>query len=212
MSNKKLVLTAIVALIVGIVFGALFAPTSSKLGSVRYVQDQFVAGLKAGLYGELSVDSSGNLVTTGEITSATTTYVALNVYASTTVSGTLTQGGGINSTTTAIGLSAGTVLASYFDTENFITVNVGTTTAATFTLTLPATSTLSTFIPVAGDSRDVLIYAASSTASYITVAPGAGMTLVSASSTKIISAGGTAILKFYRKTNTDMIVYMNSAF
>lgn len=81
MSKIKISLIAIVALVLGIVFGAMFAPESNNnLGSVRFTQDKFVGGLTAGANDELSISSAGVLTTsagivnTGAITGSTATF------------------------------------------------------------------------------------------------------------------------------------------
>jgi hypothetical protein len=68
MNKTKIILGAVVALIIGIVIGAMFAPSNSNLGSVRFTADKFVGGLTAGTSDQLSVDVSGNIVTTGRTT------------------------------------------------------------------------------------------------------------------------------------------------
>lgn len=81
MSKIKIALIAIVALVLGVVFGAMFAPTSNNnLGSVRFIQDKFVAGLTAGTNDELSIGSDGVLTTsagivnTGAVTGTNATF------------------------------------------------------------------------------------------------------------------------------------------
>jgi hypothetical protein len=100
-NNIKIVLTAIVALIVGIVFGAMFAPSSSNLGSVRYTQDKFVYGITAGLTDQLAIDSAGNITTTGTATFGTTTTTGTNMILSGVLaaSSTISSDAGISGTT-----------------------------------------------------------------------------------------------------------------
>ncbi len=75
MSKKLIIVSTIVALVVGIVIGAMFAPSESNLGGqVRLSQDWFTAGLKAGNTGQISVSS------TGVATMATTSVKSLCVY------------------------------------------------------------------------------------------------------------------------------------
>lgn len=114
--------------------------------------------------------------------------------------GTFTQGGGVFATS-----SVGTVTypASAFDTESLIEH----TAASVVTATLPASSTLSSFIPTAGQSRTVCINAITST---VTLAGGTGTDLNSASTTKAIIAGGLGCLNFVRKTNTDIEVLLTT--
>jgi len=86
MSKKIAIFLAIVALVVGVVIGAMFAPTSSNLGSVRFIQDKFVSGLTAGLSDQLSISSAGVLTTsagivnTGAITGSTATFTGFGKF------------------------------------------------------------------------------------------------------------------------------------
>lgn len=91
--------------------------------------------------------------------------------------------------------------------------------AATKILTLPATSTITSMVPTAGDIQETCIYNATSTAaSTITLAAGAGMDLerVATSTTSgavsvlVIPANGYACLKFVRQTDTDIGALMTS--
>jgi hypothetical protein len=77
MSNKiKIVILAVVALIIGIVFGATFAPKNSNLGGlVRITQDWFTAGIKAGSTGQLTISSAGLITTSGGIANTGTLTV-----------------------------------------------------------------------------------------------------------------------------------------
>lgn len=73
------------------------------------------------------------------------------------------------------------------------------------TLTLPATSTLSSFIPKTGDTQTVNICNATTTAATpFTLAVGAGMIASNATSTLAIGTGKCATVTFVRKPNTDM--------
>lgn len=125
------------------------------------------------------------------------------------ITGALTQGGGITASSTVN--SAETATASMFDTENVIDYTLNLVDS---TLTLPATSTLSSFIPTAGQTRDVIIRNATTTATMdLTLAAGTGMNLVTATSTKVILGNATgsnyALLKFIRKANTDIDVLLD---
>jgi len=157
--------------------------------------------------------SDENLTTTGTLAAgATTLSSTLAVGGATTLTGatdasTFTQGGGITATSTTNATE--TLLASDFDVENFIdyTPNLNST------LTLPATSTLSTFIPNAGDMRRVIFRNASSTvAATLTLAAGTGIDLQFVEAT-----GGDLVLNgldigemtFIRETDTDIIALWN---
>lgn len=80
------------------------------------------------------------------------------------------------------------------------------------TLTLPATSTLTTLVATAGSRSSILIYNATSTATKnITIAVGTGMNLIRATTTSDILPGGIGKLTFLRKVNSDIIVMLESA-
>lgn len=80
------------------------------------------------------------------------------------------------------------------------------------TINLPASSTLTSYIPNAGDITSEVFYNASTTAAItLTVAGGTGTTLLSASSTAIIQSQKAANLKFVRLPNTSIIVLMSTA-
>ena len=99
---------------------------------------------------------------------------------------------------------AGTLTASNITGKGTIL----STNSAVLTLTLPASSTLTGFIPKAGD-RTRMVVVNQGTA-VLTLAGGTGTFLQTASSTKAVNIGGTAILEFVRKTNTDINVFMSA--
>lgn len=79
---------------------------------------------------------------------------------------------------------------------------------AGITATLPATTTLRTFVPNAGDSREVMICNATSTAATtFTLAVGTGMNLQQATSTMAIRTGWCAQLEFVRNSDKDIEVF-----
>ena len=140
---------------------------------------------------------TGGLTVTGNATSTSL------------ITGALTQGGGIYASSTAN--AAETLPASYFDTENVLDYTVN---GANNTLTLPATSTLTAFIPTAGQTRELLIRNATTTANVnITIAAGAGMNLASSTQATIVgntSGASYGLLKFIRKANTNIDVIMTT--
>lgn len=83
------------------------------------------------------------------------------------------------------------------------------TTASTLALTLPASSTLSTILPSTGSSASVYVYNQTATTSVISFTGGTGNSLVKASSTASISAGGVASLTMIRKANTDVVTLLD---
>lgn len=76
------------------------------------------------------------------------------------------------------------------------------------TATLPATSTLSSFVPKKGMTADIILCNATTTAAApFTLAFGSGMIDSLATSTLAIESGDCAQLTFSRKSNTDIDVF-----
>lgn len=75
------------------------------------------------------------------------------------------------------------------------------------TITLPASSTLSSFLPNAGDMETSVIYNSSSTGA-LTIAGGTGTTLLSASTTAVIQPTKIGLLRLIRLPNTNILVNM----
>lgn len=82
------------------------------------------------------------------------------------------------------------------------------TASAALTATLPASSTLTGFIPKAGDTQTV--YLAPITTG-ITLAAGTGTDLNTASSTKFCVVNSVCELTFVRKANSDIEVFLRSS-
>lgn len=121
---------------------------------------------------------------------------------------TFTQGGGVRATSTSG--SAVPLVATDFDTENLIDVTLNIVDA---TLTFPATSTLKSFIPNAGDERTLFVRNASTTAAMdLTLSGGTGVLMKFGSTTPAttgVITGDTdganfAVIKLIRKANTDI--------
>lgn len=110
-----------------------------------------------------------------------------------------------SSTFATTSTGAGTLTASNIREKTTIL----STNAGALTLTLPASTTLTSFIPKAGD-RVSLVLVNQGTA-LLTLAGGTGTLLQTASSTKTVNIGGTTLLNFVRKTNSDIVVHMSSA-
>lgn len=122
--------------------------------------------------------------------------------------GTFTQGGGIDATST-LG-TAVPLLASDFDVENVIDVTLNISSG---TLTFPATTTLTSFIPTAGQTRTLFVRNATTTAATnLTIAGGTGVLVKFASTTPAttgVITGDTdganyAMIVLTRKANTDI--------
>src|SRR3990167_4643112 len=147
--------------------------------------------------GTCIIDASGNL--DGVVTSSTGSFSGLVTL----------EGGQLKSYTNASSsVTTGTLAQS--DILNYDTILLEPTgAAATKTLTFPATSTLTSFVPTAGDRQDTCFFNATTTAaSTITFAAGAGIALENVASTTpdlILGADNTACFTFIRKTNTDIV-------
>lgn len=90
--------------------------------------------------------------------------------------------------------------------SNSVLVATASTTAATFTWTLPATSTLTTLIPTAGDSRMWLFKNENASATTTTIAAGTGIVLDEPDGQNVVIAGGNrAKIECWRDDNTDVI-------
>lgn len=128
----------------------------------------------------------------------------LSVTGETSLQG-LTQGGGVLELATSTGttvLTEAQMLAS-----NYIRVMVNTGTTAT--LTLPATSTMTTLIPNAGDSRDFCIENATSSTMALTIAAGTGIRLVaSTNAMDVIDETEVSCITFIRESDTDVLGVM----
>ena len=146
-TNKYIVTGIIVAVVLGIaaVFGfRISLPSSPQLGGAlnnQYIE-QYIAPIKynGGYNSQLPIQTSSTL----DVTGATT----LNTL---TVSGTVSQSGpmtfsSVNSTTTPVSLTLQP------GDLNYATILM-TPTVGSITVTLPATSTLTTFLPITGQRQ-----------------------------------------------------------
>lgn len=149
--------------------------------------------------------NNGN-VTNYDAVSVTAGYYINDVLALSSSVATLgftTQGGGVTATSST---GAGTLTAANIGVGLIEHTNAGATT-----ITLPASSTVTSLIPTAGQSFRVT-YSNLGTG-IDTIAGGAGTLLDVASSTlstalKTVAPNGSAIFVFTRTSNTDIIVDM----
>lgn len=113
------------------------------------------------------------------------------------------RGGVLNSYTNSTSTSATTQTLLAADIANYSTV-ILTPTVGAVTLTLPASSTLATFVPTAGDRQEQCwINASSTAAATIKFAAGTGIDLEFAtSSSLILGAGNSGCFKYIRKPAT----------
>lgn len=208
-TNKVLGALAILAIvsIVGFTLASVRSVQSEQVATLQAIAERLVpslggssfyegfpihfgGGLFAGPDKELSIDTDGNVTTTGDLS-----------VAAITATGALTSGGGVFATT-----SQGATTYTASDIENVGLIRH--TASAALTATLPASSTFSsTFIPNAGDKKEVCLYAITT---LITLAGGTGTEINTASSTKNVNAGGLGCLVFVRDSDTDIEVLMTT--
>lgn len=203
--------------------------------TIKLVAIVLIAGIIGGFVGGLVGNQSGNLgagtrfpngisadstsPSSGEVRGSTLTITgAQTLTGATTLSSTLTVGGLIKadagsyvSYTNSTSTTATTQTLAAADILNYSSIILTPNTGA-LTLTLPASSTLSAMVPVAGDSFEQCWYNATTTAAtYITFAAGTGIdfqknattTTVGADTTTYpIDAGGYACLKYIRQPAT----------
>ncbi len=122
-------------------------------------------------------------------------------YASTRFASSSTSGGinsYVNSTTTAT--------LSQSDLVGYSTVGILASTTAASTITLPASSTLTTLVANSGDVANFTIVNSSATATHVlTIAGGTGTTLQTASTSAVLAASKTGMLRLVRLPSTDVI-------
>lgn len=119
--------------------------------------------------------------------------------------GKLTTGGTVYSTTTG---SAATLREQDLLNNAVISVVAGNTTGVT--LTLPATSTLTRYIPRAGRTATIYIQNDSTAATTTTIAAGTGITIDNASSTLAVAQGSSVGITFIRQANGDVRAFLTS--
>ena len=113
---------------------------------------------------------------------------------------TVTLGGSVLATT-----SQGTVTYTAANITKYNTITH--TASAAATVTLPASSTLTAFVPKAGDTATRFINPVTTS---VTVAAGTGTELNTASSTKVCLVNTTCRLDFVRKANSDIEVLLTT--
>lgn len=117
------------------------------------------------------------------------------------------QGGAIKSFVATSTQSAYTVTQA--DLTNYNVFQVTATNSPALTLTLPATSTLTSLIKTPGDIREWVIYNNhTGAATTTTVVTGTGITLGNASTSAVIVNGKSAMLRLQRRTNGDVTGFL----
>src|SRR3990167_4998328 len=207
--NKNYIVIAIVALIVGIAIGAVVGGNNQPQNPPFLGSDGDTNLTNLVLEGDLTVGDATAI--TGALTSGSTGSFA----------GLLTLNAGQLRSYTNASTSVGSGTFQLSDLNGYDTILLTPTGAAsTKTLTFPASSTLSTWLPTAGDTQETCFVNGTTTAATtITFAASTGIDLeVSTSSPDLILlADNTACFKFIRKSATSaafdisalMIEYIN---
>lgn len=173
MKNKNIVISVAVVL-VSILALFAFKPSAS---SVRF-----------GGTTNLDVLAVNELDAAGPINASSTAVTGVGYF------GNGVQEGGLATSATAsttVNLTAAQIASSSV-------IAIVASSSAT-TVNFPASSTLTTFLPNAGDMTQLVIWSSSSTASTITFAGGTGTTLQKATSSALIIGGDSAIFRVYRQ-------------
>jgi hypothetical protein len=210
MSKIKLIgsLVGLALLVCALVFGSTFAATRVATGQPIFGEapvNSYEAGVKwlealyVGAAQQFAIDRNGNATTTGSMAMGTTT-----------TNGPVTSSAGCIATTT-IGTATTLAQADLVATECYtVTPNV----AADHTFTLPATSSLTDFIPNAGDRRIIDLFLASTTAATSTetiIATGAGFDIEAATSSRV-TVRNSMRLEFIRQATSDITLRVTSYF
>ncbi len=171
------------------------APTD--ITATNYTELTASNGLAVGTSQQFQVDSSGIITTSGALTST-----GVSIFS------TLTQGGGQLSTSTSN--STETLTAANVATADVINE---TPNVASLTLSLPASSTLSSVLTNVGDYRDFFIVNSTTTAGItLTIAGNTGVMLQKATSSAVIQPGKTGQIRLIRATSTRDIVAQYNGF
>lgn len=177
--------------IIGIVAGFIMGYSLNLHGSTS---ESVVAGSYPTDCG--SVTCLTDLYVTGNLTASGATAIMSSLAASSTI----TQGGSYATSTIA-------TTATLSQSDIRYSLVQFTPNGGSLTVTLPASSTLTSTIPNAGDTVRIAFLNATTTAGItLTVSGGAGTTLLKASSTAAIPAGGIGVLTLMRRINTDILV------
>lgn len=182
-------------MIVGSAIASYFVPTAQKtLGNVyEQVAKYFYEGFYVGHNNEFSISNAGVITSSAAINGGVVS-----------LTGALTQGGGIRATSTSG--AAVPLLSTDFDTESVIDVTLNVQDA---TLSFPASSTLSSIVPTAGQVRSIWVRNATTTAAMdITFSGGTGVLLKKATTTARLpgdtDGANFARIDLVRKANTDI--------
>lgn len=189
---KSIIKYVVVALVAGVI--GYVAHGGSSFAGVSHL-----SGLAVGADG-LSTENGGTAVFGN----------TLSVAATTTALGQISAKGGIlRSNTNSTSTTATSYTAVEKDFYRYSTV-ILTPTVNSLTLTLPASTTLTSMVPLAGDEADLTLLNGTTTAGKtITIAGGTGTLLRNATSTLVVPANSPAKLRFIRNSVTDVLVFVD---
>lgn len=127
---------------------------------------------------------------------------------SSTLSASSLNTSGVNATS-----STGTAQAlTLKDISGYATI-LYTPTVGSVKLTLPASSTLSSYLPKSGNATDLCIVNSTTTSGInITLASSTGMSIKVASTSAIIGSGSIGCMHVVRKANTDFTVLLDHGY
>ena len=208
--KKNAVTLTVIPLALLLVLGAFgfvkaqLVPQTVVIENVEHLVMNVAGGLGEMAFGAITLDKSTfdhgiEILSNGlDVTGATTMTGALNVSR-------LTQGGTILATSTD-GITTSVLTEAQLIANASIDFTLST--EATHTLTLPATSTMTTFIPTAGDVAIMRIRVLGTAASASsTITAGTGIDLIEDEGNDVvIEAGNEAYLRFHRESDTDVTV------
>ena len=149
-----------------------------------------------------SLTVTGNSALTGTLTVTATTTTGTLLDAGLFIHG----GGQLASSTVNSVVLPSTAFTSYSSWE----FRAGSAVGDTVTITLSATTTLSKFVPNAGDIAEISIWNSTTSATNLTLAGGTGSLLKGASTTRAINPQSGAILKAIRLSNTDIMFWLDN--
>lgn len=175
----KNIIIAIAGIVVGLLISVVALPAVNNLGGVYEITEQNFS----------AINVTGDSEFTGKLAVAE-----------------FTQGGGVATLTDANG-GTYTLTQAELLNSNVLKFAAGGSGQAVIALTLPATSTLTTLLPNAGDMR-TWIYDASAlaAATTTTVTAGTGIDLIAyTTNDDVIDGGEFAEITCWRKANTDLL-------
>jgi hypothetical protein len=190
--EKVLAFGVVVALVIATI--GIITPTA-KMTLSGSTSDSFNADGGFLVGNTVVIDGSGNV-------DAPITSTSLSVSGESSVQG-FTQGGGVLSFTATSTQAARTLTEAEMIASNVI--DIVSTSSPALTLTLPATSTMTTLLPNAGDMREWFIDNQHLAATTTTIAAGTGIDLIAVTANDdVIDGQEVSRLTCIRKADTDV--------